>query len=52
MSDYIGLKTGSEEMKIVSVDSSFQKFVWEREVRADESYDGRKSITQCWCGGS
>lgn len=47
MSDYIGLKTENEEMKIVSVDSSFQKFICEREVRANECYEGRESILQC-----
>lgn len=31
MSDYIGLKSGSEEMDIASVNSSFQKFVCEKE---------------------
>lgn len=36
MSDYIGLKSGSEKMEIARIDSSFQKFVCEREVRADE----------------
>ena len=33
--DYIGLKSGSEEMEIASADSSFQKFVCEKEVRTD-----------------
>lgn len=36
MSDYIGLKSGSEEMDIASVNSSFQKFVCEKEGRADD----------------
>lgn len=35
MSDYIGLNSGSEEIETASVDSSFQKCVCEREVRAD-----------------
>ena len=35
MSDNIELKSASEEMEIASVDSSFQKFICEKEVLAD-----------------
>lgn len=31
MSHYIGLKSGSEEVEVASIDSCFQKFVCERE---------------------
>lgn len=36
MSDYIGLKSRNEEMELASVDSSFQEFICESKVRADE----------------
>lgn len=36
MPDFIGSKSGSEEMEILSVDTSFQKFICEKEVRAGD----------------